>query len=258
MTLKEIRDSGLLELYAIGTADAEEQSLVEQALTDHPELLNDLKQISDTLLGYASAHSIEPGQGLKDNILKEVGGVKKEKSEKELPKSNKIWPGLAGILALLCLWLGYLMNQQQNTSNTLRTQYNILVHQCDSVRQERDIQYASLESLTDPDNEILIVTATPKYSSTLLYLYHNDTDQINFIQIKNLPPIDNVNQSFQLWSLKGSDAPIPLDVFQSNGNDLVEVSHVLDTDVYAITIEPKGGSQSPTLDDLIGTFSVSG
>ena len=257
MTLKEIRDSGLLELYAIGTADVQERRLVEQALTDHPELLNDLKQISETLLGYASAHAIEPSPGLKDKILKDAGGIKVDTLDKNA-RSNKIWPGLAGVLALLCLWLGYLFNAQQNTSNLLSVQYENLVQQCDSLRIQRDMQFASLESLTDPDNDILIVSATPKYASTQLYFYHNNIDKKNFIQIKNLPTIDNASQSFQLWSLKGSDAPIPLDVFQSDGNDLVEVSHIEDTDVYAITIEPKGGSQSPTLDDLIGTFSVAG
>ena len=39
---------------------------------------------------------------------------------------------------------------------------------------------------------------------------------------------------------------------------LIEVDYVDGTEVYAITIEPEGGSESPTFENLIGTVSVAG
>ena len=70
----------------------------------------------------------------------------------------------------------------------------------------------------------------------------------------NLPDIAS-DQAFQLWSLKDGADPMPLDVF-ADKNKIIEVAFVDNTATYAITIEPKSGSKSPTLEKLIGTIGV--
>ncbi|MBK8625039.1 MAG: anti-sigma factor [Saprospiraceae bacterium] len=63
------------------------------------------------------------------------------------------------------------------------------------------------------------------------------------------------NQAFQLWSLKDGVDPMPLNVF-ADKNTIIPVDFIDQTATYAITIEPKGGSKSPSLDKLIGTMGV--
>ncbi|MGB0838879.1 MAG: anti-sigma factor, partial [Chitinophagales bacterium] len=116
-------------------------------------------------------------------------------------------------------------------------------------------KYASLVNF---NNDIIVVSATEKYPATSIYFHHNPVDKKNYIQLQNLPEIDNTKQSFQLWSIKGDNAPTPLDVFQKDGTAIVEVKHVEETNVYAITIENKGGATTPNLADLIGTFAIKG
>ena len=48
---------------------------------------------------------------------------------------------------------------------------------------------------------------------------------------------------------------MPLNVF-ADKNTIIPVDFIDQTATYAITIEPKGGSQSPSLDKLIGTMGV--
>lgn len=263
MTLKEIRESGLLELYLIGSLDGSERSVVEKALVDYPELSEDLERIGGTLQGYAAAHSVEPSAQLKTRLMDQISETKSTTSAEtsgtrkgSSANLSQLWPGLAALLAIVCGVLGYLLNQAKNESNQIQTIHNNLEQTCDSLRQRNEIQFATLENLTNPNNLVIPVTPTEKYSSTDLYFHHNEVNRKNYVQIRNLPEIDNSTQSFQLWSLKGSDPPIPLDVFQSDGSNLIEVAFVDATNVYAITIEPRGGSQSPTLDDLIGTFGI--
>lgn len=47
-----------------------------------------------------------------------------------------------------------------------------------------------------------------------------------------------------------------MDVFEFDGSQFIEVDFEENTNAYAITIEEKGGAQSPNLDMLIGVFSV--
>jgi hypothetical protein len=56
--------------------------------------------------------------------------------------------------------------------------------------------------------------------------------------------------------LKGDLAPIPLDVFESQEGVFIEVKFEENTNVYAITVEPRGGGTVPTLDNLVGTFKM--
>jgi anti-sigma-K factor RskA len=56
--------------------------------------------------------------------------------------------------------------------------------------------------------------------------------------------------------LKATDASITLDVFDGKGNTIIKVHFIQNTNAYAITIEPDGGSQSPNLNDLIRAFSI--
>ncbi len=120
------------------------------------------------------------------------------------------------------------------------------MHQLDILRQ-----------LIEPNNKILPFTATPGFASTDLYLHTNKATRRNFIQVRSLPALAD-NQSFELWAIKPNQAPIPLNVFSQPDNGLIEVTYVDGTEVYAITIEPKGGTASPTMANLIGTVSVAG
>ncbi|MBP6447197.1 MAG: anti-sigma factor [Saprospiraceae bacterium] len=74
------------------------------------------------------------------------------------------------------------------------------------------------------------------------------------MQLVNLPNITK-DQVFQLWALKDGANPMPLDIF-ADTNKLIPVAFIDNNTTYAITIEPKGGSQTPSLDKLIGTLSV--
>ena len=95
------------------------------------------------------------------------------------------------------------------------------------------------------------------YPTASLLIHNNNSSKKNYLQLSALPALSD-NQSFQLWSLKADQDPIPLDVFDGTGDRIIEVQHINGTETYAITIEPKGGSKIPTLENLIGTFSLQG
>lgn len=258
MDVREIRASGLLEQYVMGTCSRQEIEIVEQALIDFPDLKNDLYQIGAALELYTDSYKIDPSPALKDKILSEArDGTKPPQSTTTPPSSNSSVypPWLTALLALGCLGLLYLYITANQNHKTLQDQYDRDRIICDSIQTASDLQFALISDLQNPNNEFLALTPTPKYSETDLTLIYNDDEEINYLQVGNLPSI-TAQQSYQLWSLKPGINPIPLTVFQGDEGIFIPIDFEDGTATYAITIEQFGGVQSPTLDDLIGTVNV--
>jgi hypothetical protein len=254
MGIAELRASGLLELYVIGGATAEEVKTVEQGLLDFPELKVDLYEIGGAVEVYAEIHKMEPSVQLKNVIMRKVG-VKSAAKSSSLPTSTGIPKWLTYLLAVLVGILGILYWTTNNNYNVMSAEYAASQNESDSIRQANVIQYALMEQLQDQDNEVLAFSATEKFDQTDLFLLYNENSKRNFIQLKNIPPI-SAQESYQLWSLKAGQDPIPLTVFQGDEGLFIPVDFEDGTATYAITIEQRGGAQSRNLANLIGTINV--
>lgn len=251
----EIKNSGLLELYVIGALEDTDRQRVEQALAESAELRSELKDIELTYERYARLNKVSAPTGLKDQILRELGeaGIPSTR-EADIRVSRRFnWAAVTTAL----LGLGMLFQYWSNNKSEARweAERQILAERCDSAQVTMQGRLDRFELLLSEDNRIIPVNATDNYLETRLYFHTNPQEKRNFIQIQNLPPLAD-NQSFQLWSLKGDQAPIPLDVFDGSGDAIIPVEFIDETNAYAITIEPAGGSQTPTLERLIGVFNI--
>lgn len=237
-----------------------EKTEVEGYLNSYPEFMTDLHEIGRSLELIAMSTARPAPPGLKDKILNDI----RNSVPKDNPPANKPIQGgfgalhaIAALLGLGVLLFGYMFWQKNTDLNSLQSEYTMFHDSCDQTTTQLTSQLEILRQLTFPDNRIIPFQATPGFASTDLYLHYNAVTKRNFIQVRNLPSLA-ANQSFQLWSLKPDQAPAPLTVFEIPSNGLIEVAFEAGTDTYAITIEPKGGRETPTLENLIGTVSVAG
>src|SRR3982751_54391 len=84
MTLQEIKESGLLELYVYGTLEPEERNLVMDALEKFPLLKQDLEEIEMALSLYAHSHAIQPHGAVKPLLLATIDYMERmNKGEKQ-------------------------------------------------------------------------------------------------------------------------------------------------------------------------------
>ncbi len=257
MTLQEIRESGLLELYVLGQLNDQEKSLVELTIEKFPVLKQDLFEIEKALEMFGKAHAIPAPKSVLDSVLKEI---KKGPSDLAQPNRNvvhdskpSLWTRLQPAFSLLamlglCMFLYFNHNKLEETTK----EYERKLIECNEQNQ----RIAILESLNDRSNRVILAEATAIYPETLLYFNHNPETQKNFIQVQNLPALAS-NQSYQLWSLKGDSPPIPLNVFQDDIDNIFEVDFIEGNDAYAITVEPIGGTEVPTLANLVAVIKMS-
>ena len=233
-----------------------EKAEVEGHINTFPALRNELNEIERSLEFFASSAALKSPAGVKERILNEIRKTMGTTGS-TTAKSGTMWPMIAALFGLGILLLGYLFYQKNQDNKQLQNTIALVRDTCQTNTLELNRQLNLLKQLTEPNNKILPFTATPGFASTDLYMHTNKVTKRNFIQVRNLPALA-ANQAYELWSIKPNQAPAPLNVFDKPDSGLIEVTYVEGTAVYAITIEAKGGVQSPTMANLIGTVSVAG
>ena len=255
MNYQEILESGLIEMYIIGDISPNEVQIVEDALEKYPELRQYKYEREKTLEFYSKIHAIEPPTGTLNTILHNLA---KSSVSQKIPepyvKRGGGWSSiLLGVTLLGLAAGGWFVYQQSDELSRMEMQ----LQKCNQEQASLQENMKVFALLNDRDSKVVPIESTEKFAQTEIVLYDNQVLQKAFIKIQNLPQISS-NESFQLWSLKGTDNPIPLDVFDSQSHALLEIQHVGGSNAYAITVEKKGGAQTPNLDKLVGVFKIVG
>lgn len=251
MSLNDIRESGLLELYVLGELSTHDRAEVEAAILKYPELKQEIKEIENAFFQYSNFIKEKAPSKVLDNLLNQTS----DSEDKSMPKSNNNFLSwiLGGLLLISSYFIFNLYNESTDLSETLEKERI----ECEEEKENSEYNKKLLEFLSNPNNELIQVSPTERFANTQLLLFSNPDQKKNILQVQNLPTLAN-NQSFQLWSLKGNQAPIPMDVFEDSDNKFIELGFEENTNTYAITIEQSGGAQSPNLDMLIGVFNLEG
>ena len=86
MDRNEILNSGLLELYVLGSLEGSELVLVNEALSKDPLLAHELAQIEQALYLYAQAHAIAPSSNVKPMLMAKIDYMERLKKG-EIPST---------------------------------------------------------------------------------------------------------------------------------------------------------------------------
>ena len=253
MTFNEILESGLLELYVLNQLTDEQLKEVESALVKFPKLKEHIQEIENTLYKYDKVLGVKPPDNVLNKILSEVECNPTPLTQNS--RNNKGQFFLTVLLVLILLLASiYLITRINDLSQSIQNNAES-IQECDDEKDRLSAELALLNELLQYQTDRIKVSPTEKYPQTELIIHSNPESQKNYLQVKNLPPLAD-NESFQLWSLKGDSAPIPLDVFEKDIDKIIEIAFEENTNAYAITIEPRGGQDSPTLENLIGVFNM--
>ena len=259
MTKQEIIESGVLEQFVLGELSADEIARVEQWLQTYPELKAEISEIESSLEFYAQAQAIEAPDHVRSKVMNQLSSSstrrttvdRMERRTKNFLRWMTFWL-IAGIITAL-----FFLLRMNNQIEELQERIQTVIDSCADDQNRLNSRLLVLEEITAPDSRKVNLTPTEKYPETVLYLFTNNNRQKNFIQATSMPTLAS-DESFQLWSLKGTDPPTPMDVFEDvDPNTVLEVGHIANTDAYAITVENRGGAQVPNLDNLIGVMDVS-
>lgn len=267
MDVQEYIASGILELYATGALPPEERVAVERMAELYPEVKMELAAIFQTLDAYAQAHAVNPPAHLRKKILSQLTAqptIPAESASKQIyiptttspiAASPLSWWGIAATVLLLIsagLNIYFYRNWQtsENRYQTALATQNRYAQETQRVQQRLQTTAAELDIITQSQTQKLNLKGTEKSPSSSVIVYWNAATKDVFVKVAALPA-PPAGRQYQLWALEnGKPVDAGLLTVPTGAAGLQKMKTIANAQAFAITLEPQGGSQNPTLEQL--------
>lgn len=255
MNSREYIESGILELYVFGKLSDEEIAEVNQMASQYPEVKEEIKAIENAVINLS--YSVAPHLSATnfEKIRAELLGRNKVATMK--PRSN--WSQYTGWVAAAVLVVGfglqfYKLNQTNETLNNVSTEKNLLQESIVDLELKKKESEEVLAILRDTSNISITLAGQQVAPEAFAKAYYNKTTKTVYIDASGLPEPPK-GMVYQVWSLQLEPVLTPtsiglLDSYATSSTKVIKIENAESPQAFGITLEPAGGSASPTLEQL--------
>ncbi|PSL03367.1 anti-sigma factor [Cecembia rubra] len=275
MDIQAYISSGKLELFLLGELNEREQQEVMEMAARYPAIQKELEELEQSMFAFDHRSGINPSEGVKNRIM-ETLYAGEQPTDAALPAAEKernattdggihrnisfpwkIWAVAASLAALIAsaaaLYFATRYYQSQEDYLALMMERSVLAEELD-IKQTR---FEQVEEVLAGDFERVSLsgTAFEIQEDAKLNVFWNPDKALVYVTVQNLALL-GADQDYQLWAI-GEDGPIGIGLINpQDKNILQKMDAVVAAGAFAITIEPKGGSLSPTLEKLVALGEV--
>lgn len=254
MDIKAYIESGILELYVAGQLSDVENEEVFQNIQSYPELLSEVLQIEAAVLKLTKAvspHSVD------FEVLKNKLNLQETKVV-NLKANTSRWLAYTGWAASIVLAGGLLWTLNTNSSleqeiETVSMDKQLLELKIEDARKDLVKAENLLDILRDRDIIPVNLGGQGNFEESYAKVYWNKSDNTIYLDAKGLPNAPE-GKVWQVWSLTLNPlTPTSLgtiDDFNTDDNKIFEIVNANESQAFGITLEPAGGSDSPTMEQL--------
>jgi hypothetical protein len=243
----------LIPAYAIGATDPEESHLVEMYLSDCPEAVAELRQyaeLAEQMLisvpplkapSRLSEKLLNAARNTPNHIVQLVFSAGRQKSG---ISGKRLWTGLvATVCGLLLASNLYWFAQVTNLEN-----------QQDDLQVTLDHQRQILASIGNSVTQVTLLNSTDDvFEGALVSVLWMSQPQPSLLYATNLPPLED-HHVYQVWLVRG-EVPLSAGILfideQGYGMLAFDEQDMSTIDIIAITSEPEGGSDQPTMSPVL-------
>ena len=253
MNIEEYIASGILELYVYGQLTAQENLEVKKMMDAHPEIRKEVEAIemavfrlSSGTAPYLSARNYEKTK------------VRLNLDDKVRTLQPNRWAQYTGWAAAVIFAVGTytFFNQYKNSKDELEvvsTENETLKKDIQVVNAQNDEYSTVLSFIRGKDTEQVELGGQAASPNSFAQVYWDKQSQKVIVDASGLPePPEGFE--YQVWALKLNPlTPTSIGLlsnFTANSNKLFEVANVAEAEAFGITLEPAGGSETPTLEQL--------
>ena len=265
-------ESGILELYVMGDLSPAEMLHVENMAAMHPKIRAEINGIELGLEKYATAYAVNPSTTLRERVLsnliieKTINPIKEAKITTLNPvKSNSFYKyAFAASFALLLMSVAALFvlytrlqesNQQlailQTNNQQFSNRVNLMTDQLDNSQQ-------ALAILRNPQVKLIKLAGTKQApQASMMVAFYPDKKKVMIDMSAMKMPANDTEHQYQLWAMVDGK-PVDLGVFDMKADDsgMKIMKEISTAQAFAVTLEPRGGSINPTMDQMMVIGSI--
>ncbi len=245
--LQKILDSDLLENYLLGAASDEETLQAENYISKYPEVRKAYDNLQENLETFAKLHAVEVPVELKEKIMARI-----RKENKNGSRFMKF--AIAACFAILVSAGATYFFWNQNQS--LQKENTIVNNKIDDLQEEMREQLEDVRNqfivLQNPETKQYSVNGNKKAKELKAVAYVNPVKKLSYLNVSKLPHLPE-NQCYQMWAEVNGEM-VNLGILKEADKKLMALPYS-DNSVGYITIEPKGGNDSPTVENIVANIA---
>ena len=267
MDIQSYIASGKLELFLLGELTEREREEVLALAKTHPEIQRELDELEDALFSLDEKMGVTPSAKVKEKIFASLEGsfiIEEPILAKATPVESKVvtlspWKNFAvaaSIVAVLATGIaiyfaGKFYDTEEKFTALLQDQ-QVMADNLNQVKLEFEETDSRLDRLVAGDfKRVQMIGETlPMQKDAKVDVFWDQRAQEVFVAVNTLNSL-SAEFDYQLWAI-GKDGPVGIGLVNPGEKfTLQQMQAVAEAGAFAITIEPKGGSKSPTLEKLV-------
>ena len=262
MDIREYISSGILELYVYGSLSELESRDVTRMVRKHPEIKAEVEKIEASLQSLSAATAPSNPHHLLSSTKEKLSA---KNNTVQLNKKSTRWAAYLGWAASLLFLIGlfalFMENRQLKQSlQALEERNNLIEDQIAEARNDVQKTRELLSVLRDRNIVEIDLEGQEFAPQAHATVYWDKEENVAFIDAQELPEPPR-GMVYQIWSLKLSPlTPTSLGLledFEIDENKIFKLENNQISEGFGITLEPAGGSETPTLERLYAVGTVS-
>lgn len=261
MDKQRIIEEGLLTPYLLGTLDKVQEAEVAHALEQDADLREMYSRLEADFERMAMENTIAPPDAVLTGLKKELDESSTspvidlnadKRTFTQLRSRLLVAASLAALFALSAFWFYSQWQDATANLNALQNQTADLQQRINSLEGNLQLTTRRYQILTNPEVIPVVLEGNKIMPNSRAVAYMNHTSKEVVVNPKGLPPLD-ADKTYQMWAdvdgVMINMGLVPTD------EELVELAYIDEAESLNITIEPAGGNDHPTVENLI-SFAV--
>ncbi len=259
MDTRDYIESGILELYVYGLLDDSENRKITELAAENSQVRKEIESIEAAVIDLSSSFSPRLSLSVFENIREKVDFKHRSEAPVVIKKRRTNWAAFLGWAAALLLLLGaaYLYTQLEQTEKRaaqLQKQKSTLQETVVNLELRSKQDQSVMDMLRDPKNTIIALDAQPAAPEAFAKVYWNRQSLSVYVDARGLPDPPE-GMVYQVWAMEvrpfSATSIGVLDNFKTDSRRVFPVNATSEAQAFGITLEPSGGSESPTLEQLL-------
>lgn len=252
-------NSGLLEKYLVGNTTSAETEQVESYISKYPEVQNAYNTLQYNLEVVAKANAEEAPRHILGNILNELDDAPvltmKQKRSYKTWHVMSIAASVAAVLFAVTSFVFYNQNRKLSKENqTVVDEIFDLRSDIANTNSKLDNVMQQFKQLNDPETYKYIIQGNSRAKDLRTVAYINPKEKTSMIDVVSLPQLPK-EQCYQIWAeLQGK--MVSLGILSETDRQLQRIPYAENARGLNITIEPKGGNTTASLDKSVAEIEL--
>lgn len=264
MNIEEYISSGILEAYVLGDLTSAERAEVEKNLSLYPELVVELRAIEEMQETLLMKSGVSPKASIRERIFDQIDDTQNNGAlSPELDSTGndqsislrtwKLAAAAAFAIAVMSSFLAYNYWQKWRSTSqdliALQAQNERIAQDYNQVNNKLSQFERDLAVLQNPDFTKVLMSGTPNAPEAQASVFWNPETSELFLQVQKMKALAS-DQQYQLWAIIDGK-PVDAGVFDATVEGLMKMKSIgKGATTFAVTIEPRGGKPSPTLETM--------